>query len=168
MFFGISIPETVQKAHPVSEDKPTSIKGYQYSLTGCRPKGFNASGPEDTDDDALRLDIPVSAMSERHIGDTSRRRQYCSHECLLGLAGSGPLDPKCPNSDDHKQKHLQQPVFLSLMHEQLARDRGAITDCQSLYIEGCRDGLFKITLTTHGYTMIAKGMQQEAGCPPTS
>lgn len=47
------------------------------------------------------------------------------------------------------------------MHEQLARDRGAITDCQSLCIEGSGDGLFKITLTAHGYTMIAKGMQQE-------
>lgn len=41
----------------------------------------------------------------------------------------------------------------------MARDRGEVTDCQALDIGGSRGAMFKITLTTHGYTVIAKGMQ---------
>ncbi len=41
----------------------------------------------------------------------------------------------------------------------MARDRGVVTDCQELAIGGSRGVMFKITLTTHGYTVISKGMQ---------
>ncbi len=88
-----------------------------------------------------------------------REREYCSPSCLLGLSQGGHLDLDCPNIADHGKSHLTQRRFLCLVREQLARDRGHITDCEPLWINGSRGEMFKITLTSHGYTVIAKGVQ---------
>lgn len=87
-------------------------------------------------------------------------RDYCSPKCLLGLANGGNLDPDCPNIADHANRHLKRLDFLRLVREQLARDRGHITDCEPLWIGGSRGAMFKVTLTSHGYTVIAKGVQR--------
>jgi hypothetical protein len=50
---------------------------------------------------------------------------------------------------------LASSAFLHLMRHQLARDRD--TNCEPLYIQGARGALFKLTLTSHGYTVVAKG-----------
>ena len=42
-----------------------------------------------------------------------------------------------------------------LLGEQLRRSRGDV--CQPLGIQGARRALFKITLTSHGYTVVSKG-----------
>lgn len=88
-------------------------------------------------------------------------RDYCSAACLLGLANGGDLDPKCPNNAVHGQSHLEHCEFLSLLQEQLAHDRGRVTDCEPLWIGGNCAAMFKITLTSHGYTVIAKGVELE-------
>lgn len=56
--------------------------------------------------------------------------------------------PKLPNFVVHQRKHLEQPVFLNLMREQLARDCGVATDCQPLYIEGFCGGLWRTPMDT--------------------
>lgn len=87
-------------------------------------------------------------------------REYCSIACLLGLVHGGNIDPNCPNITDHGKRHLKGPNFLRQVQEQLARDRGRITDCEPLWISGSRGAMFKLTLTSHGYTVIAKGVRR--------
>lgn len=55
--------------------------------------------------------------------------------------------------------HLKKLVFLRLMREQLASDRGNVSNCEALWLGGSRGAIFKITLATYGYTVIAKGVQ---------
>ncbi|EKG09024.1 hypothetical protein MPH_14005 [Macrophomina phaseolina MS6] len=87
-------------------------------------------------------------------------RPYCTHECLLGLLHGGPLDEHCPNVRSHRKKHIKPETFLRLVRQQLARDRGRDADCKPLYIHGSRGALFKVRLSSHGYTLVAKGMEE--------
>lgn len=88
-----------------------------------------------------------------------RDRLYCSHRCLLGLSHGGPMDEKCPNIQDHHRKHIKQKTFLRLIRNQLAIDRGENADCTELNIKGARGALFKVRLSSYGYTMVAKGVE---------
>lgn len=45
--------------------------------------------------------------------------------------------------------------FRMLLGEQLRRSRGDA--CQPLGIQGAQGALFKVTLTSHGYTVVGKG-----------
>ncbi|CAD6445219.1 3a3088d6-d303-4cf5-9faf-e19c685c9a19 [Sclerotinia trifoliorum] len=87
-------------------------------------------------------------------------RPYCTHQCLLGLAYGGSMDQQCPNLGDHKKKHISRARFLRLIRDQLATDRGSDADCKPLYIKGSRGAMFKVRLSSHGYTLVAKGMQE--------
>ncbi len=99
----------------------------------------------------------------RSHGMSSRKRvlerDYRSLPYLLGLARGGHLDLDCPNITDHGKRRLTQLEFLGLVREQLARDRGHVTNCEPLWIGGSHGAKFKVTLTSHGYTVIAKGVQ---------
>lgn len=88
-------------------------------------------------------------------------REYCTQACLLGLATGGPLDIRCPNVADHGKKHLKKPIFLRMVQTQMKEQRDKVTDCKPLDIDGSRGAIFKITLTSHGYTIIAKGVQKD-------
>ncbi|KAL7789024.1 hypothetical protein V8C37DRAFT_386986 [Trichoderma ceciliae] len=88
-----------------------------------------------------------------------RNRPFCSQKCLLGLALGKPVDSKCPNAGYHGQKHISRLEFLHLIREQLAVDRGRDADCMPLYRSGSRGSLFKARLSSHGYTLVAKGME---------
>lgn len=88
-------------------------------------------------------------------------REYCTQACLLGLATGGPLDIRCPNVADHGKKHLKKSLFLRMVQTQMKEQRDKVTDCKPLDIDGSRGTMFKITLTSHGYTIIAKGVQQD-------
>ena len=92
--------------------------------------------------------------------DSSRR--YCTQECLRGLLTGGKLDQKCPNVEEHRgkakirDKHaISASLFLRLMRNQLATDPDTV--CKPLYIQGARGVLFRLTLTSRGYTVAAKG-----------
>ena len=87
-------------------------------------------------------------------------RPYCTHRCLLGLINGGPLDMQCLNVKDHKSKHIKRESFLHLIRAQLATDRGPAADCKPLYIHGLRGALFKLRLSSHGYTLVAKGVTE--------
>ncbi|KAG6156822.1 hypothetical protein E4U11_005504 [Claviceps purpurea] len=82
---------------------------------------------------------------------------YCTHECVWGLAFSGPLDKNCPNVKDHGSKHIDRQEFLRLMGEQLVGDK-AHAYCKPINASGHIGYLFKIRLLSHGYTLVAKAV----------
>ncbi|ORY64925.1 uncharacterized protein BCR38DRAFT_513253 [Pseudomassariella vexata] len=86
-------------------------------------------------------------------------RPFCTQKCLLGLARGGLIDTACPNIADHKGQHIDQPEFIRLIRAQLATDRGRDADCAPLYLAGALGALFKLRLSSHGYTLVAKGMK---------
>ncbi|EAS33821.3 uncharacterized protein CIMG_04845 [Coccidioides immitis RS] len=88
-------------------------------------------------------------------------RPYCSQECLLGLRDGGPLDPSCPNFQDHRGKAPPSRSFLKRIRCQLAVDRGDNADCRPLYKAGSYGALFKVRLSSHGFTLVAKGARRE-------
>lgn len=69
------------------------------------------------------------------------------------------MDEECPNVEHHASKHISRNEFLRLIQEQLAIDRGIDADCMPLYISGGRGSLFKVRLSSHGYTLLAKGVE---------
>lgn len=87
-------------------------------------------------------------------------RPFCTQQCLLGLAYRGGLDDQCPNIRDHKDGHIALSKFRILIRDQLCSDRGPDADCKPLYLEGLRGVLFKVRLSSHGYTFVAKGMRR--------
>ncbi|KAI0550155.1 hypothetical protein F4679DRAFT_544171 [Xylaria curta] len=86
-------------------------------------------------------------------------RAYCTQKCLVGLARGGPMDTACPNRKEHGRNHIDQSEFLRLIRHQLATDRGRDADCAPLYMVGALGALFKVRLSSHGYTFVAKGME---------
>jgi hypothetical protein len=99
----------------------------------------------------------VEEVSTTRIKD----RPFCTQKCLLGLATGGALDEQCPNLRDHGKRHIKKSTFLRLIRIQLARDRSNKADCKPLYVKGARGALFKIRLSSHGYTLVAKGMEED-------
>ncbi|KAI0095725.1 hypothetical protein GGR51DRAFT_544705 [Nemania sp. FL0031] len=87
-------------------------------------------------------------------------RPFCTQKCLLGLETGGPIDDRCPNFDDHQRQHIYPSEFLRLIRVQLAKDRGPDADAMPLYLSGSVGALFKIRLSSHGYTLVAKGVER--------
>jgi len=71
------------------------------------------------------------------------------------------MDKNCPNAHSHGAGHISRTEFLRLFRAQLAQDRGPDADCTPLYLSGSVGSLFKLRLTTHGYTLVAKGVEAE-------
>ncbi|CEI70932.1 unnamed protein product [Fusarium venenatum] len=88
-----------------------------------------------------------------------RDRPYCTHECLRGIAFGDPLDEKCPNIAIHGKAHIDRQSFVVLLRDQLTVDRGNDADCTPLGISGSRGSLFKLCLSSRGYTLVAKGVE---------
>ena len=108
----------------------------------------------------------VAGHTQDGSTNSSRKRQadYCSHQCLLGLVKQGVLDPYCPNYDLHPrttkghgaERHtIDVEEFRSLLYTQLMKTMN--TNIEPLGIQGARGAMFKLTLASHGYTMIGKG-----------
>ena len=68
------------------------------------------------------------------------------------------MDQSCPNAAAHGQKHIPKEVFLRYIRQQLAVDRGRNADCLAMRIHGARGALLKVCLTSHEYTLVAKGV----------
>ena len=91
---------------------------------------------------------------------TGKERQYCTQRCLMGIMNQGEFDDHCPNVLEHAREgtdhhhNLDSQGFLWLIQEQLAKDRD--TDCYPLWIQGARGAMFKVSLSSHGYTVAAK------------
>ncbi|KAI0839001.1 hypothetical protein F5Y06DRAFT_286928 [Hypoxylon sp. FL0890] len=99
---------------------------------------------------------------EQMYKDTQMRiqdRPFCTQKCLSGLASGGPIDDGCPNFSDHTRRHISLSEFQCLIRAQSARDRGPDADAMPLYLSGSVGALFKIRLSSHGYTL---GQRREA------
>ncbi|EGE77253.1 hypothetical protein BDDG_00190 [Blastomyces dermatitidis ATCC 18188] len=89
-----------------------------------------------------------------------KSQPYCSQQCLLALRDNGPLDTSCPNYLAHLKPQIQPAEFRALIQEQLSRDRGPDANCRPLYKKGSCGAAFKIRLSSHGYTLLAKGVER--------
>jgi hypothetical protein len=142
----------LDKAHTDDEEPPSPSPDPRSSKSVLEPAAAKEAGNR------------VSRRGKaRRQGSTQKQniqdRPFCTQACLKGLAHGGPMDEHCPNVKSHGQDHIDRPSFLSLVRDQLARDRGRDADCVSMYRSGARGSLFKVRLTSHGYTLVAKGMQ---------
>ncbi|MCJ1241482.1 hypothetical protein MMC14_009487, partial [Varicellaria rhodocarpa] len=86
-------------------------------------------------------------------------RSYCTQACLLGLAHKRKVDEGCPNIGFHRPFNdhhiIDSNKLISLVREQLATDPE--WGCKPLGLQGARGALFRITLLSHGYVLVAKG-----------
>lgn len=78
------------------------------------------------------------------------------------LARDVPLNRHCPNMSNHcgegnqgDRLQIEVEEFRMLLGEQLRCSRGDA--CQHLGIQGARGAFVKVTLTSHGYTVVDKG-----------
>ncbi|OJD11471.1 hypothetical protein AJ78_07777 [Emergomyces pasteurianus Ep9510] len=89
-----------------------------------------------------------------------KSQSYCSQQCLLALRDNGPLDTSCPNYLAHLKRRIQPAEFCVLIREQLSRNRGPDANCRPLYKKRSCGAAFKIHLLSHGYTLLAKGVER--------
>ncbi|KAG6000548.1 hypothetical protein E4U21_005344 [Claviceps maximensis] len=169
----------------VSEYKPRQWRKLTSPIplshrSSCRPLSNNDRAPDNDDDPpspspqpqrkrkfdgatSKTVGAPVKGGEQQEHGSTTkqniRSRPFCTHSCLRGLAHGGPMDTSCPNREYHGQRHIPRHEFLSCLRSQLARDRGPDADCVCLNRAGARGALFKVRLSSHGYTLVAKGVE---------
>jgi hypothetical protein len=91
-----------------------------------------------------------------HISD----RLYCTQACLRALVRGHSPDETCPNYPDHiQQPPLEMDVFLELLKHQIEHERDAHRDWKDLGLSGACGSIFKMRLSSHGYTFVAKGVE---------
>jgi hypothetical protein len=102
-----------------------------------------------------------SSAPQQRSQQRENPRQYCTLQCLRGLVSGGVLDPSCPNVRDHGDgRHvLKQSTFFHLLRQQLFTTLDS--DCDVVAIHGSRGALLKVTLASHGYTVVAKSTVPE-------
>ncbi|KAH0538831.1 hypothetical protein FGG08_004607 [Glutinoglossum americanum] len=180
-----SPPSTLSKRQYMGSPPGSStIASRAKRRHSCKPhpEGRGSEGsPEPPDDEDARRDVgsPFAARGgtgggsvgagapEGSGGGQWRERPYCTPDCLRGLACSGFLDAQCPNfglhsatlaSHHNPSTLLPHPLtrkqFLALLQTQLAHslDRHVYP----LGTQGACGVIFKITLASHGYTLVAK------------
>ncbi|MCJ1348782.1 hypothetical protein MMC31_007015 [Peltigera leucophlebia] len=94
--------------------------------------------------------------------DSLSEGRYCSHSCLLGLATDTPshVDTNCPNAAKHGKRHLRRSDFISMIRALL--NSGSSSSCLvPLNTSGSRGSLYRVTLPSHGYVLLAKGVQKD-------
>ncbi|KAH0421175.1 hypothetical protein CcaCcLH18_13593 [Colletotrichum camelliae] len=170
--------------------KPQRWRGFKRSpiqtRSRCKQPDANASRRDDSDDDeeenppsptpnrsnktAVTLSTGAGSAREhshrraRQEGQGKQHsiqdRPFCTSDCLRGLAYGGPVDKTCPNFKDHGYQHIDRDEFLQLIRTQLAEDRGRDADATPLYLAGRIGALFKVRLSSCGYTLVAKGVER--------
>ncbi|KAL6789544.1 hypothetical protein GGI42DRAFT_365794 [Trichoderma sp. SZMC 28013] len=166
-------------ATPTSPTTNASTKAEARARRAARTGGSNSNGRKGQDarkngqrrrstrqthhrDQELAQGTIQRCIGGRHYVEDQpsvEDQPYCTHQCLLALAFTGPLDPNCPNVGHHGRAHVALEDFLRLAKEQLTTRRGPNANCAPLFLSGARGALFKVRLLKHGYTFIAKGVQ---------
>ncbi|KAG5288067.1 hypothetical protein I7I48_10153 [Histoplasma ohiense] len=135
---------------PSFASRPALTKG-GGSVQPGKPRGAQGHGKPSNTHQTSRVAEPPAIKT----------RPYCSQKCLLALRDGGPFDPSCSNYQDHQKGQINVQEFCSRMQTQLATDRGADADACPLYKAGSCGALFKLRLSSHGYTLVAKGVEYE-------
>ena len=97
---------------------------------------------------------------ENNVNIGHQHLPCCTHQCLRGLTQRGRLDSQCPNRAVHPSaKGLRHTIdaqtLCILLRNQL--DTNMDNNYTPLEIQGARGALFKLTLASHGYTLVGKG-----------
>ncbi|GKU22517.1 unnamed protein product [Fusarium langsethiae] len=153
-----SIPDGAQPPTDDSEDDDDDESPFPTSNPTVGRSGLTTS----TDVGSSEMqghDESAASQEGTIVRPNIQDRPYCTHECLRGLAFGGSMDEKCPNLAHHGNMHITLREFLRLAKVQLAVDRGKDADCVPLYLSGSRGTLFKFRLSSHGYTLVAKGVE---------
>jgi Lipopolysaccharide kinase (Kdo/WaaP) family len=144
---------------PIIKSKPKDEHSDQSDSEQQRP---TTPTPQSRSNKKSKTKGTRSESSSKYSQSRQKSRPYCSQQCLRGLAKGWLLDLACPNISYHKgtnnrvtRHQLTHGAFLALLRQQLAWSLDE--NCQPLGLQGARGALFKITLASHGYTMIAKG-----------
>jgi hypothetical protein len=159
---------------------PVKTRSKSVMAISCEPtQESRLSDHEDDADDSLDPSTPSRAPRSRfsqrqttaataQISTRSqpvskgKSRKYCTQQCLRGLRWKGLLDKKCPNASEHgvDRHHLNTKMLIKLLYRQLSNDSDPNSElgCESLHVHGTRGALFKITLWSHGYTFVGKGV----------
>jgi hypothetical protein len=128
--------------------------------TGSNKTSAMSKGPDKESSAKKRGQSTKGGQQAQMINQTITTSPFCTQKCLLGLASGGTMDENCPNISDHGREHISVFRFLELIRAQLASSSGVDAGCQPLYLSGSRGSLFKIRLPSHGYTLVAKGVER--------
>ncbi|KAI4192605.1 MAG: hypothetical protein LQ346_004235 [Caloplaca aetnensis] len=171
------------KSRPSTSNR-SPVKTRSRNQQGCNPAGSGAAqGDQDSSDDdydeephditspskqpAARQTAYVSkgqgnqqASCSQTSSQKQQKRPYCTQACMLGLVQQGPVDEACPNAAYHPRGEggtshaLTAPKLCELLRQQLARTMDQ--DIEDLGLQGARGMAFKLSLASHGYTVIGK------------
>ncbi|KAI4250294.1 MAG: hypothetical protein LQ352_005388 [Teloschistes flavicans] len=131
-----------------------------------KPSGFSGSTNKHSSTSGGSKSSQATKPTGQTTTGSSRKRPegYCSHQCLQGLATKGPLDPLCPNYECHPSKKRGVGIGRHTINDVEMRERLVVqviadmnNNIEPLGIQGARGAIFRITLASHGYTMIGKG-----------
>ena len=146
----------IQQSKDDDEGPPSPTPNPSYASGRLLPSTSKASGSKSGNQGRRSGRQQKSGLGMK---SDIQNQPFCTQHCLMGLAHGRPLDKSCPNASHHGQRHMSRPQFLRLIRQQLAVDRGNDADCTPLHRSGSRGSLFKVRLTTHGYTLVAKGVE---------
>ncbi|KAM0255620.1 hypothetical protein ACHAQJ_005545 [Trichoderma viride] len=132
----------------------------QASHKKGKGKGKWKEGEEEEEEEEEE-DQMLWIKNDRITSNDIRKREYCTQECLLGLIKCEPLDQACPNFHLHGDKHIDHIKFLKLVQCQISEAHGPSVDCVPLDVSGSISALFKVTLSSYGYTFVAKAVVEE-------
>jgi hypothetical protein len=143
---------------PLAPDHSDSGDEYDPNTPSRRPKSSRFPSQS-----ISRPTVPTTSQDSSYKG---KSRQYCTQRCLRGLLTGGILDKNCPNALDHgmSRHQLNRMTLIRLLDQQLSSDvltPNSQLGCESLHIHGTRGALFKVTLWSHGYTFVGKGVPVE-------
>ncbi|TWU70513.1 hypothetical protein ED733_000437 [Metarhizium rileyi] len=144
------------KEHQERDSSPDSSASDASKSKLARKRGF--SNVSKSCQPSRQRDPPVP---ENYYQPPSHDARFCSQLCILGLQNNLPLDDNCPNVALHrcrsKQTHhsISAVELLQKLKEQLDDDIDA--NCTPFAHRGAYAVPFKLTLATHGYTIVGKG-----------
>ncbi|KAL8904759.1 MAG: hypothetical protein Q9207_003053 [Kuettlingeria erythrocarpa] len=104
---------------------------------------------------------PAGRETKNTSRGTAKDYSYCTQQCLKGLKERTAMHRSCPNyhlhprSKDGTTHALSKPLLARLLRQQLAADLDDY--CIDLKKQGRTGRLFKLTLASHGYTLVGKG-----------
>ncbi|KAJ5779237.1 hypothetical protein N7457_006957 [Penicillium paradoxum] len=109
---------------------------------------------------------PSQRLSRQNERDNQRdisqrqRAQFCTQRCLLGVQNGDALDGSCPNVHIHRQSGdgIRHPVNAAKLMSYLKKQMDENIDrCIPFGTCGSYGAPFKLTCSSHGYTVVGKG-----------